>query len=64
MNKLTIQKIVFTILCVVIGALWITFVMPIISGNYASVHDNERDFHTEIDYSHDYTAKQRISKSL
>lgn len=64
MNKITIHKIIVTILCVVVGALWITFVIPIISGNYASVHDHERDIHTEIDYSHDYIAKQRRSKSL
>jgi hypothetical protein len=64
MNKITIHKIIVTILCVVVGALWILFVIPIISGNYASVHDHERDIHTEIDYSHDYIARQRIPKSL
>jgi len=60
MNKITIPKVIVTILCIVVGFLWILFVIPIINGDYASVHDHDRDMHTEIDYSHDYIAKKNL----
>jgi hypothetical protein len=60
MNKITIPKVIVTILCIVVGFLWILFVIPIINGDYASVHYHERDMHTEIDYSHDYIAKKNL----
>ena len=60
MDKLTIQKIIVTMLCIVVGFLWIVFVIPIVNGDYASVLDHDRDAHIEIDYSHDYIAKKNL----
>jgi hypothetical protein len=58
MSKITIPKVIVTILCTGVGILWILFVIPIISGNYADVHDHDIDIHTEIDYSHDYIVEK------